>query len=191
MKAAFLTLFAIGGFIASSIANPIALDAVEKRQDEDYTDLNTEMTTLLAKIKEQTAIMNATVNAAPENPTVAEANAAGASMAPQMAAITELLKAETKKYSKRFFAEARGGCGKPCIFETISIIIYELLCTVKFIIFKLGLGCILVYITPLVLALVDLLKCLDKVVASLLLAVTVIVNELLKAVGLGLLGVIP
>ncbi|KAI0019178.1 hypothetical protein F4780DRAFT_780710 [Xylariomycetidae sp. FL0641] len=195
MKAAFLTFFAIGGFIASSIANPIgaATAGVSKRQDdENFDDLNTSLTTLLANIKEQTAIINATVQAAPENPTAAEATQAGDSMAPQFQIITDLLKAETQKYSKRSLVElVSRGCGKPCIFETVSWIIYELLCTVKFIIFKLGLGCVLVYLTPLVYALVDLLKCLDKVVAGLLFAVTAIVNELLKAVGLGLLGVVP
>ncbi|KAJ8121718.1 hypothetical protein ONZ43_g1907 [Nemania bipapillata] len=59
MKAAFLTFFAIGGFIASSIANPIALsNSVEKRQDDDYAELGASLTTLLANIQKQTAIIS-------------------------------------------------------------------------------------------------------------------------------------
>ncbi len=57
MKAAFLSFFAIGGFIASAIANPIAVtNSVEKRQD--YVELGVSLTTLLADIQKQTAIIS-------------------------------------------------------------------------------------------------------------------------------------
>lgn len=59
MKAAFLTLFAIGGFIASSIANPIVVsDSVAKRQDDSFDQLGAALETLLTNIQEQTAIIS-------------------------------------------------------------------------------------------------------------------------------------
>jgi hypothetical protein len=59
MKATFFTIFTIGGFIASSIANPIALsNGIEKRQDDDYTELDASLTTLLANIQEQTGAIS-------------------------------------------------------------------------------------------------------------------------------------
>ncbi|KAI1503448.1 hypothetical protein F5X99DRAFT_105059 [Biscogniauxia marginata] len=192
MKASLFTIFTVGGFIASTIANPVAMSgSVEKRQDEEYDELNASLTTLFAKIQEQTAIINETVQAAPENITEQQANATAASIAPQLQAITDLLTTETTKFAKRSLTEVRGIHTKADLFATVSIVIWELLFTVKFLIFKLGLGSILIYATPLVLSLVGLLKSLDKVVAGLLFAVVPIVNELLKAVGLGLLGVVP
>lgn len=105
--------------------------------------------------------------------------------------------------------EARNGkCDKTCIFGKVSIIIYEILFTIKIILIKLGLGkisvfppsnalfadlvpaCVLVYLKPLLLALIGLIKALDKVVLGLLIAVGGIVNALLAALGLGLLGII-
>jgi hypothetical protein len=52
-------------------------------------------------------------------------------------------------------------------------------------------GKVLIYLTPLVLSLKSLLFSLDLVVGGVLLAVGPTVNELLKAVGLGLIGIIP
>lgn len=51
-------------------------------------------------------------------------------------------------------------------------------------------ACVLVYLTPLILALSGLLKCLDKVVAGLLFAVKGILSSVLGAVAGGLLGLI-
>ena len=48
----------------------------------------------------------------------------------------------------------------------------------------------LVYLTPLIIALSGLLKCLDKVVAGLLFAVRGILSAVLGAVAGGLLGLI-
>ncbi|KAI5917336.1 hypothetical protein F4810DRAFT_60407 [Camillea tinctor] len=192
MKASLFTLFTIGGFFASTIANPVAMSSnVEKRQDDEYDDLTASLTTLFEKIQEQTAIINETVQAAPEGISGQQANATADSLAPQFQAITDLISAETTKFVKRSMSATRGVHTKADLFATVSIIIWELLFTVKFVIFKLGLGSILIYATPLVLGLVDLLKALDKVVAGLLYTVKETVNELLKAVGLGLLGVIP
>ncbi|KAI8626004.1 hypothetical protein F5Y19DRAFT_479084 [Xylariaceae sp. FL1651] len=191
MKATLFTIFAIGGFIASSIANPIAVpNGVEKRQgDGDYTELNASMTSLLADIQKQTGAINATLDAMPENPTDAQTTEDATAIAPQLQAITDLLTAANAKVTKRSLLQARHG--KDDLFKTVSIIIYELLYTVKKIIFKLGLGKVLIYLTPLVLSLKGLIFSLDKVVAGLLLGVKDIVNELLKAVGLGLIGIVP
>ncbi|KAI1636871.1 hypothetical protein F4809DRAFT_641113 [Biscogniauxia mediterranea] len=192
MKASLFTLLTFGGFFASTIANPVATSSsVEKRQDEEYDELNASLTTLFEKIQEQTAIINETVQAAPEGISEQQANATAESLAPQFQAITDLLSAETTKLVKRSFSATRGAHTKADLFATVSIIIWELLFTVKSIVFKLGLGSVLIYATPLVLGLVDLLKALDKVVAGLLYAVKEVADELLKAVGLGLLGVIP
>lgn len=59
MKASFLTFFAIGGFIASSIANPIVVaNDVAKRQDDDYAELGATLETLLSSIQAQTALIS-------------------------------------------------------------------------------------------------------------------------------------
>jgi hypothetical protein len=84
-------------------------------------------------------VVDTTLNAIPENPTDAQATDDAAAIAPQLQAITDLLTAaNTTLVAKRAVLEARHG--KADLFKTLSIIIYELLGTVKFIIFKLGLG---------------------------------------------------
>ncbi|GAP92694.1 putative outer capsid protein VP5 [Rosellinia necatrix] len=187
MKAAFLTFFAIGGFIASSIANPIAAaDSVEKRQDDDYAELGASLTALLANIQKQTGIINSTLESVPENPTDEQATADAAQIAPQLQAITNLITAVDSSVVKRAVVEAR--YGKPDLFKTLSLIIYEILGTVKHALFKLGLGKVVIYITPLVLSLKGLIFSLDKVVGGALLAVGAVANELLKTVGLALIG---
>lgn len=52
----------------------------------------------------------------------------------------------------------------------------------------LGMG--IIHLTPLVLALNGLLFSLDLVVGGVLLAVGALVNDLLKTVGLGLIGIV-
>lgn len=53
MKATLFTLFAVGGFLATSIASPLA---VEKRQDIDA--IETSLETLLTQIQEQTELIS-------------------------------------------------------------------------------------------------------------------------------------
>ncbi|KAI0394207.1 hypothetical protein F5Y17DRAFT_476013 [Xylariaceae sp. FL0594] len=212
MKASFLTIFAIGSFIASTIANPIAAlshqsqtsKGLQERQtssDVDYDAMNASLTTLLADIQKQTGLINTTLTTLPSNPTEADVDAEVAQIAPQLQAITDLLNAANASSSSStttvfslaravFVAEKRHK-GKEDLFKTLSIIIYELLGTVKFIIFKLGLGKVLIYLTPLVLSLKGLLFSLDLVVGGVLLAVGALANELLKTVGLGLIGIVP
>ncbi|KAI0449697.1 hypothetical protein F5B21DRAFT_508923 [Xylaria acuta] len=189
MKAAFLTFFAIGGFIASSIANPIAVsDSVVKRQDDDgLAELGASLETLLSKIQEQTAIINSTLLSVSDTPTDAEAIADAEKIAPQLQAITDLLTAaDSAVVVKRALVEAR--YGKPDLFKTVSHILYELLFTVKVVLFKLGLGKVVIYLTPLVISLKGLLFKLDLVVGGLLFAVSALANELLKAVGVALIA---
>ncbi|KAI0423649.1 hypothetical protein F5Y09DRAFT_336416 [Xylaria sp. FL1042] len=181
----FLTFFAIGGFLASAFAGPIAVSSgIEKRQD--YEELGASLTTLLADIQKQTAIINSTLETVPENLTDADATADATKIAPQLQAITDLLTAVNGTVVKRALVEAR--FGKPDLFKTLSAIIFEVLFTVKKILFKLGLGKVVIYLTPLVLALKSLVFSLDLVVGGVLLAVGPIVNELLKAVGLALIA---
>ncbi|KAI0183859.1 hypothetical protein EV127DRAFT_486706 [Xylaria flabelliformis] len=188
MKAAFLTFFAIGGFIASSIANPIAVsDNIAKRQDDGLADLGASLDTLLGQIQEQTAIINSTLDSLSDTVTDSDATATADSIAPQLQAITDLLTAaDSALVVKRALVEAR--FGKPDLFKTVSFILYELLFTVKVILFKLGLAKVVTFLTPLVLALKGLLFKLDLVVGGLLFAVGALANELLKAVGVALIA---
>ncbi|KAI1805372.1 hypothetical protein F4811DRAFT_561221 [Daldinia bambusicola] len=187
MKATLFTLFAVGGFIASSIANPINVEtSVEKRQDIDA--IETSLETLFTQIQEQTAKINETLTPVPDAAPETDATAAADSIAPQLDAIADLLD-KSAAIAKRAIVEAR--FVKEDIFKTLSLILFELLGTVKFILIKLGLGPVLIHLVPLILALVKLVKALDKVVDGLLFAVKFIVDDLLKAVGLGLLGLLP
>ncbi|KAI0439422.1 hypothetical protein F4803DRAFT_47311 [Xylaria telfairii] len=187
MKAVFLTLFAIGGFIASAIANPIVVsDSVAKRQDDGLENLGASLETLLAKIQEQTAIINSTLKSVPDTPTDTEATADAEKIAPQLQAITNLLTAADSAVVKRALVESH--YGKPDLFKTVSHILYELLFTVKVILFKIGLGKVVIYITPLAIALKGLLFKLDLVIGGLLFAVGALANELLKAVGVALIA---
>ncbi|KAI1863277.1 uncharacterized protein JN550_009803 [Neoarthrinium moseri] len=191
MKTTLLALFAFGGLFASTIANPIgAVEALAKRQDdEDFATQGVALEDLFAKVQEQTGQINKTVDAVPDTATGPQTDKAAADIAPQLDAITVLLSTAADNIAKRDL-QARHGWKKADIFVIVSKLIYEILCTVKVLLFKLGLAKVIIYLTPLVLALVKLLKALDHVVAGLLLAVKSIANELLKAVGLGLLGLI-
>ena len=52
------------------------------------------------------------------------------------------------------------------------------------------LGCVLIYLNPLIIALSGLIKCLDKVVDGLLFAVKGILDSLLGAIAGALLGLL-
>ncbi|KAI6084143.1 hypothetical protein F4821DRAFT_280332 [Hypoxylon rubiginosum] len=183
MKATLFTLFAVGGFLATSIASPLA---VEKRQDIDA--IETSLETLLTQIQEQTELINSTLTPVADAAPEADAEAVAEQIAPQLDVIADLLD-KSANIAKRAILDGR--YVKEDIFRTVSIILYELLGTVKFILIKLGLGPVLFHLVPLILALVKTLKALDKVVDGLLFAVKFIADDLLKAVGLGLLGLLP
>ncbi|KAI1777013.1 hypothetical protein F4818DRAFT_332859 [Hypoxylon cercidicola] len=186
MKATLFTLFAVGGFLATSIASPVAVEtSVEKRQDIDGIETSLEM--LFTQIQEQTGKINATLTPVADAAPEADAQVVADEIAPQLEVIADLLD-KSATIGKRAILEGR--YVKEDIFKTVSIILYELLGTVKFILIKLGLGPVLFHLVPLILALVKTLKALDKVVDGLLIAVKFIADDLLKAVGLGLLGLL-
>lgn len=192
MKAIFTAVIALA---ATVVAGPIVARQVETQADE--VDM------LFDIISEHTANINATTAAAPENPNILEQNAAAAALAPDFAAITSALTDATTILTKRAFDlyVRTGGKDKPkppkndkcdndCLLIKVKKLVYELTCTLRFVIIKLGLGCVLVYLTPLIIALSGLIKCLDKVVGGLLFAVKGILDALLGGIAGGLLGLI-
>ncbi|KAI1211398.1 uncharacterized protein F4807DRAFT_37354 [Annulohypoxylon truncatum] len=187
MKTTLFGVLALGGFIVTSIASPVVVDtSVKKRQDIDA--IETALETLFTQIQEQTTQINATLTPVQDAAPEAEAQAAADTIAPQLEAISDLLD-QAGSIAKRAILEGR--FVKEDIFKTVSLILYELLGTVKFILIKLGLGPVLIHLVPLILALTQTLKALDKVVDGLLIAVKFIADDLLKAVGLGLVGLLP
>jgi hypothetical protein len=76
----------------------------------------------------------------PDQATDAQTSTAATDAAPELQAITALLEAAAASFSKRG-VDARGGPYKKAdIFIIVKKLIWELLFTVKFLIFKLGLG---------------------------------------------------
>ncbi|KAL2134874.1 hypothetical protein VTI74DRAFT_10600 [Chaetomium olivicolor] len=132
----------------------------------------------------------------PNNPTLAEQNAAAAALAPEFEAITAALTSATTTLAKRALSgnlalTARGGtCPKDCLLIKVQLLVYEIACTLKFVIAKLGLACVLRNLTPLLLALVGLIKALDKVVAGILILVKALLSTALGIVAKLLLDLI-
>lgn len=196
MKSIIFTLLALA---STALTTPILTSEEAKlssRQLESQADV---LDTLLSVIQTHTANINATTQAAPENPDLAQQNAAAAALAPDLNAITAALTSATTQFAKRSFVEARtggGGGGPPkscpsdCLLIKVKIIVLELIYTIKFIIIKLGLACVLHLLTPLLLALVGLVKALDKVVLGLLIVVKGLVTAVLGTLAGGLLALI-
>ncbi|KAJ4417288.1 hypothetical protein N0V85_001912 [Neurospora sp. IMI 360204] len=187
MKAGiFFSFFALA---ASAFATPI----IAERQIESQADQIDQLTAL---VRQHTANMNATAARYPDNPTLAQQTDAANKLKPDFDAVTDALKAATATLSKREFwtepvARTDGGsCDKDCLTLKIKILVYEITCTLKFLIIKLGLGCLIPLLTPLLLALSGLLKCLDKVVTGLLFLVGGLLHSLLGGLAGGLLGLI-
>ncbi|KAM7184604.1 hypothetical protein V8F33_012894 [Rhypophila sp. PSN 637] len=183
MKAFFVILSALA---ASVLATPV----ISERQLETQAD---EIDKLTAVVLQHTANINKTTAAAPENPDLLQQNAAAAALAPDFQGITNALTAATTILTKRALGlekAPRGACGGDCLLVKVKFLVWEIACTLKFVIIKLGLACVLIYLTPLILALAGLLKCLDKVVAGLLFAVKGILSAVLGAVAGGLVGLI-
>lgn len=93
-----------------------------------------------------------TTTAVQDNPSTEQQNAAAAALAPDFEAITEALKAATTSVAKRGWAslvEARtggggggggGACPQDCLLIKIQLLVWEIACTLRFVIVKLGLG---------------------------------------------------
>ncbi|KAK4149043.1 hypothetical protein C8A00DRAFT_19231, partial [Chaetomidium leptoderma] len=135
-----------------------------------------------------------TTSAVQDSPSTEQQNAAAAALAPDFEAIIEALKSATTTVAKREWAahvvqrrNSGGGgddaCPHDCLLGKIQLLVWEIACTLKFVIVKLGLACVLVYLKPLLLALVGLVTSLDKVVVGVL----ILVKSLLRVV-LGLVA---
>ncbi|KAG7286432.1 hypothetical protein NEMBOFW57_008742 [Staphylotrichum longicolle] len=190
MKAAFFALFS---FAVSALATPI----IAERQLETQANEIDQLTEL---VKLHTANINKTTTAVQDNPSTEQQNAAAAALAPDFEAITEALKAATTSVAKRGWAslvEARtggggggGACPQDCLLIKIQLLVWEIACTLRFVIVKLGLACVLAYLKPLLLALVGLIKSLDKVVVAVLILVKSLLSLVLGAVAALLLELI-
>ncbi|KAK4225753.1 hypothetical protein QBC38DRAFT_253216 [Podospora fimiseda] len=193
MKSIFFALLALA---TAAFSTPILTEEnkLASRQYESQADA---LDTLLSVIQTHTANINATTAAAPENPDLFQQNAAAAALAPDLNAITAALTSATSQFAKRTLIEARTGgggghtsCPSDCLLIKVKLIVWELACTIKFIIIKLGLACVLHLLTPLLLALVGLVKALDKVVLGLLIVVKGLLTTVLGALAGGLLALI-
>lgn len=81
--------------------------------------------------------LDETLTPIPDAAPAADAKSAAESIAPQLQALADLFE-QGATIGKRAILDARHG--KEDIFATVSIILWELLFTVKFILIKLGLG---------------------------------------------------
>jgi hypothetical protein len=173
-----------------------------------------------------------------DNPNLEQQNAAAAALAPDFQAITSALTQATAAIGSSAAQlvvkgrDAAGGggasCGHDCLLTKVQLLVWEIACTLKFVIVKLGLGkfcnnpftifchfgffffdtlrvsvswdvykretwltvyvcdflvaCVLVYLQPLLFALVGLIKALDKVVAGLLIVVKSLLTFVLGTV---------
>jgi len=180
MKASF---FALLTFAATALATPI----IASRQLESQAD---ELDQLTELVKVHTANINATTAAVQDNPTTAQQNEAAAALAPDFEAITAALTSATTTLAKRAWATGGDPCGQDCLLVKIQLLVWEVACTLKFVIVKLGLACVLAYLKPLLIALVGLIKALDKVVLGVLVLVKALLHTVLGTVAGALLELI-
>lgn len=80
-----------------------------------------------------------------DNPTLAQQNEAAAALAPDFDAITAALTSATATLAKRVWTITTTGggddaCGQDCLIVKVQILVWEVACTLKFVIVKLGLG---------------------------------------------------
>ncbi|KAK8047003.1 hypothetical protein PG996_015067 [Apiospora saccharicola] len=205
------SIFVAGLLMATSVfsaAVPVAVvgSAVpEKRQLESQGSI---LDNLLQQIVVQTTQINATRDAAGENPSVLEIPGIADKINTNFAAMTEALKqAATKSDSARKStraivvarqdnstspadgdAEDGDKCDAACITEKVLAIVQEVASTIRSVIEKFGLAPFLLRINPLLLALSALVIGLDVLVSGLLLTVTAVVNVILGGLGLSLLA---
>ncbi|KAK4236007.1 hypothetical protein C8A03DRAFT_45929 [Achaetomium macrosporum] len=183
MKAVFFTLFSLA---ASALATPL----LAQRQLETQAD---EIDRLTELVMSHTANINKTVAAVVDNPTIDQQNAAAAALAPDFQAITDALTQATTAIGSSAAQlivkgrDAAGGCGHDCLLSKVQLLVWEIAFTLKLVIVKLGLACVLVYLQPLLFALVGLVKALDKVVVGLLVVVKSLLTLVLGTVAGALL----
>lgn len=76
----------------------------------------------------------------PENPDVLTQTATATALAPQFQGITDALTAATKALSKREVWQRNSACTADCLGIKVKLLVWEIVCTLKFVIIKLGLG---------------------------------------------------
>lgn len=76
----------------------------------------------------------------PDSPDAATQNATAAELAPQFQGITSALTSATSALSKREVWQRNAECDKDCLGGKIMLIVWEIACTLKGVIIKLGLG---------------------------------------------------
>ncbi|KAK4665700.1 hypothetical protein QC763_403765 [Podospora pseudopauciseta] len=207
MKTAIFSLLALA---TSALAGPVVTESqLSPRQLEGQAD---QLDTLLALVQTHTGNINSTTAAVQDNPSVDQQNAAAAALAPDFNAITSALTSATTLLAKRawedtvIFARTGGddkdgghgggkdgpnkSCTKECLLVKIELLVWEIACTIKLVIIKLGLACVLQILTPLLLALVGLIKALDKVVLGLVIVVKALLHTILGTVAGALLALI-
>ncbi|KAK3303180.1 uncharacterized protein B0T15DRAFT_438497 [Chaetomium strumarium] len=183
MKAIFFTLFSLA---ASALATPL----LAQRQLETQAD---EIDRLTELVMSHTANINETVASVVDNPNLEQQNAAAAALGPDFQAITDALTQATAAIGSSAAQlvvvaavkgrdAAGGACGHDCLLTKVQLLVWEIASTLKFVIVKLGLACVLDYLQPLLFALVGLIKALDKVVAGLLIVVKSLLTFVLGTV---------
>lgn len=85
-----------------------------------------------------------TTAAVQDNPTTEQQNAAAAALAPDFEAITAALQSATTVLAKRavdsVVGRSGGACDSNCLTAKVSLLVWEISCTLRFVIVKLGLG---------------------------------------------------
>jgi hypothetical protein len=81
-----------------------------------------------------------TVTAVTDNSNATQQNAAAAALAPSLQGITAALTAATKTLTKPEVLLTRSEAHGPTVLELVVALVWEIACTLKFVIIKLGLG---------------------------------------------------
>ena len=76
----------------------------------------------------------------PNNPDVLTQTATATELAPQFQGMTSALTAAAAALSKREVWERNSGCTQDCLGIKVKLLVWEIACTLKFVIVKLGLG---------------------------------------------------
>lgn len=76
----------------------------------------------------------------PNNPDVLTQTATANTLAPQFQGLTDALTAATAVLSKREVWQRNSGCDSDCLGSKVKVLVWEIACTLKFVIVKLGLG---------------------------------------------------
>jgi len=191
MKFSLLKSFALGGFLTSAIANPIAI-----RQESSALTI---LTDLFTTVQTYTGAINATLATLSGN-----SSAALSSVSTELTGLTSAISAATTSIqgltpvSKRSdISTALSAEIKPrqldptelaLIAAEISLILVEVFATVSAAVASLGLTALLSFLNPLTGGLGGLILAVEVLVDLLLLDVTVLLDTLLTGLGLALGG---